>query len=213
MTSSTKNRKVAASPASLLGIFTFACLGMVSILPSTAGATVRAYIDSQGMIHYVREKNNETIKRARFVPGKKFLKGGSGLTPNTPKHSQLNQLIQKAALEHGVDPHLIRAVIKTESNFDPLAVSPKGAQGLMQLMPATARELNVSDPLDPQDNINGGAKYLRLLLDSYNWDLELSLAAYNAGPGRVKTLIPNIPETKKYVAKVLASYQNYQMRR
>ena len=116
-------------------------------------------------------------------------------------------------MQHGIDPHLIRAVIKTESNFDPLAISPKGAQGLMQLMPATARELDVSDPLDPQDNINGGAKCLRFLLDSYNWDLELSLAAYNAGPGRVKTLIPNIPETRKYVAKVLASYQNYQMRR
>ncbi len=213
MTSSTKNRKFAASPASLLGIFTFACLGMVSIVPSTAEATVRAYMDSQGVLHYVRKESTEAIKRLRLVQGKKFLERGNSLTPDTSKHSQLNQLIQKAALQHGIDPHLIRAVIKTESNFDPLAISPKGAQGLMQLMPATARELDVSDPLDPQDNINGGAKYLRFLLDSYNWDLELSLAAYNAGPGRVKTLIPNIPETRKYVAKVLASYQNYQMRR
>ena len=213
MMNSTKNRKHLGFPASLLGIFTVACLAMVSIVPSTAEATVRAYIDRQGIIHYVREKSNETIKRVGLVQGKEFLEKGSGLAHDTPKHSQLNLLIQKAALQHGIDPHLIRAVIKTESNFDPLAISPKGAQGLMQLMPATARELDVSDPLDPQDNINGGAKYLRFLLDSYNWDLELSLAAYNAGPGRVKSIIPNIPETRKYVAKVLASYQNYQTRR
>ena len=121
--------------------------------------------------------------------------------------------VSEASQRFGIPEQWIYAVMRTESAGRIGAVSSKGAQGLMQLMPATARELDVSDPLDPQDNINGGAKCLRFLLDSYNWDLELSLAAYNAGPGRVKTLIPNIPETRKYVAKVLASYQNYQMRR
>ena len=84
---------------------------------------------------------------------------------------------------------------------------------MMQLMPATAKDLQVSNPFDPQENITGGAKYLRFLLDSYRWDLELSLAAYNAGPGNVKQAIPNIPETRAYVVKVLDNYQTYQMKR
>ena len=83
----------------------------------------------------------------------------------------------------------------------------------MQLMPATARDLQVADPFDPQDNITGGTKYLRSLLDSYGWDVELSLAAYNAGPGNVKDAIPNILETRIYIAKVLDNYQSSRRRR
>ena len=83
----------------------------------------------------------------------------------------------------------------------------------MQLMPATARDLQVADPFDPQANITGGTNYLRSLLDSYGWDLELSLAAYNAGPGNVKQAIPKIPETRVYMVKVLDNYQSYQMKR
>ena len=125
----------------------------------------------------------------------------------------LQGYIESAATEHGIDPLLIKAIIKAESNFDPTAVSPQGAQGLMQLMPATAKDLQVSNPFDPQENITGGAKYLRFLLDSYRWDVELSLAAYNAGPGNVKQAIPNIPETRAYVVKVLDNYQSYQKKR
>jgi soluble lytic murein transglycosylase-like protein len=116
-----------------------------------------------------------------------------------------------AAREHKLDPLLIKAVIKAESNFNPQAISPKGAQGLMQLMPGTARDLKVRDPFDPAQNINGGAKYLRYLLDNFDQNVELTLAAYNAGPGRVAphNVIPNIPETKNYVAKVLENYRSY----
>ena len=121
----------------------------------------------------------------------------------------VNGYIQEAATKHGVDPLLVKAVIKAESNFDVTAISTKGAQGLMQLMPATAKELQIADPLDPMENIAGGTKYLRSLLDSYNGDVELSLAAYNAGPGNVKGSIPNIPETKIYVSKVLGNYRLY----
>ena len=175
-------------------------------LPITAGATVAAYMDVQGNVHYVRGKSGRTNKKiANNRPVARSTKD--------PTSQTINDFIQAAATEHGIDPFLIKAIIKAESNFDPTAVSPKGAQGLMQLMPATARGLQVTDPFDPQENISGGAKYLRFLLDSYRWDVELSLAAYNAGPGNVKKAVPNIPETREYVAKVLNNYQSYQMKR
>ena len=119
--------------------------------------------------------------------------------------------IHHAARQHRLDPMLIKAVIKTESNFNPNALSPKGAQGLMQLMPGTARDLKVRDPFDVRQNIFGGAKYLRQMLDLFNGDVELCLAAYNAGPNRVAPagIIPNIPETQAYVGKVLRHYKAY----
>ena len=176
-------------------------------LPSTAEATVAAYLDGQGKIHYVRGKNDRANKFTRIYQGKT---NSRVARPSKNSSSQtINAFIQAAATEHGVDPLLIKAIIKAESNFDPTAVSPKGAQGLMQLMPATAKDLQIADPFDPLGNIVGGAKYLRSLLDSYEGDVELSLAAYNAGPGNVKTTIPNFPETRTYVAKVLDNYQSY----
>jgi len=170
--------------------------------PSTADATVAAYIDVQGNLHYVRGKSGRTNKKIainRPVPRS---------TGNVSSQT-INAFIRAAATEHGVDPLLIKAIIKAESNFDPTAVSPKGAQGLMQLMPATARDLQVADPFDPQENITGGTKYFRSLLDSYGWDVVLSLAAYNAGPGNVKNTIPKIPETRIYITKVLDNYHSY----
>ena len=112
-----------------------------------------------------------------------------------------------------IDPLLIQAVIKAESNFDALALSCKGAQGLMQLMPGTARDMRVSDPFDPRDNINGGTRYLRKMLNIFDDDLHLALAAYNAGPEVVKNIgrIPDIPETIEYVERVLRHYRRYQV--
>jgi soluble lytic murein transglycosylase-like protein len=117
--------------------------------------------------------------------------------------------IRRAARAHRVDPLLIKAIIKTESNFDPYAVSSQGAKGLMQLMPGTARDLHVTDPFDAGQNIYGGTEYIRRLLDSYQGNLRLSLAAYNAGPGRVKRTVPRIPETVAYVSKVMRLYRQY----
>ena len=119
--------------------------------------------------------------------------------------------IRKVARRYGIDPSLIKAIIQAESDFDHRAVSSKGAQGLMQLMPETSRELNVLNPFNPRENIDGGTRYLRQLLDSFNGNLSLSLAAYNAGPGLVSRTggIPDIPETRNYVVKVMRQYKEY----
>ena len=110
---------------------------------------------------------------------------------------------------HGIDPYLVKAVIKTESNFDPNAVSPKNAQGIMQLIPATADDYGVSDPFDARENMEGGVQYLKDLLEYFDGDMSLTLAAYNAGKGAVIKngfTIPPYPETTDYIAKVLGYY-------
>jgi hypothetical protein len=120
----------------------------------------------------------------------------------------LETAIERLAGQHGLEPQLVVAVIKAESNFDTLARSPKGALGLMQLMPGTANDLAVRDPYDPVQNIRGGTAYLGQLLDRFGGDLELALAAYNAGPEAVERHggVPPYPETQDYVRRVLAQY-------
>ena len=123
----------------------------------------------------------------------------------------LGGIVAQAAQRYGVDPTLIAGVIETESNFNPKAVSPAGARGLMQLMPATARGLGVADSSDPLQNVMGGAKLLGQLLDRYGGDVKKVLAAYNAGAGAVDKYggIPPYPETQRYVPKVLAATERY----
>lgn len=122
----------------------------------------------------------------------------------------LDALIRSAAARHGLDPRLMLAVMRQESSFNMRAVSPKGARGLMQLMPATARRFGVRDIFDPAQNIEGGAQYLRFLLDTFNGDVELALAGYNAGENAVARYgnrIPPYRETQDYVRRITAHYQ------
>jgi soluble lytic murein transglycosylase-like protein len=127
------------------------------------------------------------------------------LSPET-----VDKAIDAAAQRHGVDANLVRAVIKVESNFNPHAVSRKGAMGLMQLMPYTAKSLNVGNAFDPNQNVDAGVRHLKSLLESYNGNLELSLAAYNAGSGAVSRNrgIPPYRETREYVKKITDLYWN-----
>ena len=139
------------------------------------------------------------------------------LDGRTQTHDTLNRAftaqdidaaIDQAAARHNVDPSLVRSVVKVESNFNPNAVSRKGAMGLMQLMPSTARSLNVSNPFDPQQNVDAGVRHLRRLLDSYGGDVRLSLAAYNAGSGAVARSagVPHFRETQNYVRRITNLY-------
>ncbi len=120
----------------------------------------------------------------------------------------IDAAIDEAAERHNVDPNLVRSVVKVESNFNPNAVSRKGAMGLMQLMPATARSLNVSNPFDPQQNVDAGVRHLKQLLESYGGDVRLSLAAYNAGAGAVARSagVPRYAETRNYVRRITELY-------
>jgi soluble lytic murein transglycosylase-like protein len=124
--------------------------------------------------------------------------------------------VAKAASGEQLDPAVLRAVIRQESAFNPCAVSPKGAMGLMQLMPATAERFHVSDPFDTEQNVLAGARYLKELLERFHGDLKLALAAYNAGPERVDgdtPAVPAIPETQNYVAQILKSLEKESLER
>ena len=120
----------------------------------------------------------------------------------------IDSAIEEAAARHNVDPNLVRAVVKVESNFNPNAVSRKGAMGLMQLMPSTARQLKVKNPFDPEQNVDAGVRHLKQLLDSYGGDVNLTLAAYNAGAGAVARSagVPHYAETQNYVRRITNLY-------
>lgn len=183
-------------------------LGFIVFLSSPSYADIYKYVDENGVVCYT---DAPFSKKANLVMREKTEATQS--RPNTTrKDSQdstnYHSLVHEKATKYKIDPLLVKAVIKTESNWNEWAVSRKGAMGLMQLMPATAREMNVRNPFNPEENIDGGVKYLRYLLERFNGDLTLALAAYNAGPTWVEKfgVIPPITETKQYVRKVLSLY-------
>jgi soluble lytic murein transglycosylase-like protein len=156
--------------------------GAVMRAARSAASEVNTYLDG-------RAQSDQTLNRAFTA-------------------QDIDAAIDQAAARHNVDPSLVRSVVKVESNFNPNAVSRKGAMGLMQLMPSTARSLNVSNPFDPQQNVDAGVRHLRRLLDSYGGDVRLSLAAYNAGSGAVARSagVPHFRETQNYVRRITNLY-------
>lgn len=166
-----------------------------------ARGQITALVDERGKRVFINE-SIEVRNRANRAPVR------AAAAARTAARGDLERLVHEAAERHRVDPALIRAVIHAESNWNPQAVSSKGAQGLMQLIPGTAEALGVQDPFDPAQNLEGGVRHLRALLEKYDGDLDKALAAYNAGAGAVDRAggVPNYPETQSYVQKITDSY-------
>lgn len=184
----------------LVSLFIF----LVQVAPSHAD--IYKYEDEEGVLHLTNVPSNPKAKYVMIMKEKRV---------HFPKNIDIRQydkIISKAAGKFNLDVALIKAVIKAESNFNHRAVSRAGAKGLMQLMPQTASALNVDDVFHPGDNIEGGARYLRYLLNLYRGNLTLALAAYNAGEGAVAKYnyaVPPYRETQDYVRRVLAFYQAF----
>lgn len=177
-----------------------AAVSLAAAVP--ARGEIYRYVDKNGVWHFTNVKTDSRYRI--FVPSSRKALG-----------KYLNDyggIINQASTEFGIEPHFIRAVIKAESGFNHQAVSSKGAQGLMQLMPGTAGDMEVSDPFDPEDNIFGGVRYLSLLLKRFNDNKILALAAYNAGPNAVESYkgVPPFPETRQFVKRVMEYYKIYQ---
>jgi soluble lytic murein transglycosylase-like protein len=174
---------------------------LAAIAPRAADAQIYAWRDARGTLVLSDRKIDAPTKvyEVEGAPSYRATKPVSGTS------GRYEALVQHHCAKHGLRPELVRAVIQVESGFNPRATSPKGAMGLMQLMPETARELGVRDPYDPAENIGGGTKYLRQLIDKYRGNEELALAAYNAGSGAVDRYGAQVPpyrETRDYVRKV-----------
>jgi soluble lytic murein transglycosylase len=180
---------------------------LICLFPVSGFCGIYGYVDENGVYHFTNIKPANNKKYQVVIPDRP--KTSLAFYSKTMNTDQFDSIIMQHSYNHGVDPTLVKAVMKAESNFNPQAVSPKGAQGLMQLMPDTARHMSVYDPFDPDDNIRGGTRYLRLLDETFQGNLELVLAAYNAGPNRVKEHNMNVPpfeETRNFIKRVKHYY-------
>jgi soluble lytic murein transglycosylase-like protein len=170
---------------------------------SSAEDKIQAFVNQKGKIVFTNLVDNGSAPAPAAEPQMTDVLANEIPTP-------LKSLVDSISKTHGVDSGLVRALIKTESNFNRYAVSPKGARGLMQLMPETGRRLGVRDFFDPHQNVDAGVRHLKFLLNKFDGNIDLSLAAYNAGENLVERIgrIPNYPETKNYVRKIRTLYAN-----
>ena len=180
----------------LVGIFLSLLFSFIS-----AQADIYRFKDENGVWHFT---NIRSDRRYRLYIKTGSLKGRQYI-------QNYDTIIQRAAQQFGVESHLIKSIIMTESSFDPNAISESGAQGLMQLMPPTANDMEVHNPFDPEENIFGGTKYLSLLLKKFNQDKKLAIAAYNVGPSVVaqSNSVPLMPQTRRFVKKVMKYYNKF----
>jgi hypothetical protein len=197
-------------------------LGTLALTTIPAHGQIVSYMDSGGKRVFVNADPAPTPKVAKVtLRGFSTASGSKPFTTQSPlgassvmtaeaqaNRQKIEVMIREVSGRYNVDPALIRAVIETESNWNSKAVSSKGALGLMQLVPGTARQLGVNNAFDPRQNLEGGVRYLQMLLQRYNGDLDRALAAYNAGPGAVDRArgVPRYRETREYVQKVTNSY-------
>ncbi len=181
-------------------IFLGVLVSSLLCLTSLSFSDIYRFKDERGVWHFSNIKNDPRFRM--------FMRTPSYSKPASRYIRDYEQAIDRASKKFRVEPSLIKAVIKAESDFDDAAVSNKGARGLMQLMPETAWEMDVGDPLNPEENILGGTRYLSLMLDRFKNNLHLALAAYNAGPENVEEYrgIPPFVETRNFVERVLKYY-------
>jgi soluble lytic murein transglycosylase-like protein len=182
-------------------------------LVTPAQADIYKYVDNEGVMHFTDAPTDRRFKIfMRDLKKDRKLRTNFRLAATYRNKEEFEPIIKSLSSEFGVDSSLIKAVIHAESGYNPNAVSPKGAQGLMQLMPKTAQGLKVSNTFDPKENLRGGVRYLRFLLDTFKGDVTLALAAYNAGLNRVSQYggIPPYQETRDYVSRVLSYQKSYQ---
>ena len=191
-------------------------LAALALLPGRASADIFTYTDAEGVVHF----NNKPKGDGRFQVYIKSAASSTkraGVVPFMPsdasseRFTRYSEWIRQASILYQIPEELIRAIIKCESDYDPRAVSPAGAQGLMQMIPPTALRMQVRDAFDPREAIFGGTRYLRVLANMFNGDLELTIAGYNAGEAAVVRYagIPPYEETQAYVARVLTYYRRY----
>ncbi len=179
-------------------------------LPCSFSQALYSYLDENGIQHFTNIPPVNQVFNLKVTGSEPFTEKQDlpKSKSDKSKSDQFKPIIEKYARDYQLDPSLIHSIIATESDFNPKAVSPKGAKGLMQLMPATAARLGVNNSFDPEQNIRGGVKHFRWLMDNFKNDLNLSLAAYNAGENLVQRLgrVPAIKETLEYVKKITSQY-------
>lgn len=220
-------RLAASPPSSARAVLGLLGLGAALLVPGRANADIYTYTDAQGNVHVTSQpvrggKSGGKMDRITSGDGTKSRKKAAQLfTVSMPsdrspeRFGRYDSWIREGARLYRLPEELIRAIIKCESDFDPRAVSPTGAQGLMQLMPATALRMQVRDAFDPRENILGGSRYLRVLANMFNGDLELTVAGYNAGENAVMKYqgIPPYEETQGYVGCVVGHYRSFKAAR